>query len=62
MPPRGDYIVRANYWSAYNEASTDYVVTIRTKDGVAQTYTGQFTGTGVGGAAGAGQHIANFRY
>lgn len=62
IPPRGDYIVRANYWSACAQASTDYVVTIRTKDGVAQTYTGQFTGPGVGGAAGAGSPIATFHY
>jgi hypothetical protein len=62
VPPRGDYTVRVNYWSACSEPSTDYVVTIRTKDGVSETYTGQFTGPGVGGAAGAGKHIAEFRY
>jgi hypothetical protein len=62
VPPRGHYVVRVNYWSACSELSTDYVVTIRTKDGVAETYTGRFTGSGVGGAAGAGKHVAEFKY
>lgn len=62
VPPRGVYTVRVNNWSACGEASTDYVVTIRTKDGVAQVYTGRLTGPGNGGAAGAGQQIGEFRY
>ncbi len=62
VPPRGDYLVRVNYWSACGEPSTDYVVTIRTRDGVAQTYTGRLTGAGVGGGAGAGQRVGEFRY
>jgi hypothetical protein len=62
VPPRGDFVVRANYWSSCGEPATNYVVTIRTKDGVAVTYTGAFTGPGVGGAAGAGKHVAEFKY
>lgn len=62
VPPRGHYVVRVNYWSACGEPFTDYVVTIRTKDGVVETYTGQFTGGGIGGAEGAGKHVAEFRY
>ena len=33
VPPKGDYTVRANYWSACNEDITHYTVTIRTKGG-----------------------------
>ena len=62
VPPRGDYIVRVNYWSECGEEATDYVVTIRTKGGVPQTYTGRFIGDGVGGAAGAGLRIGEFHY
>jgi hypothetical protein len=62
VPPRGLYTVRVNNWSACSAAATDYVVTIRTKDGVAQVYTGRLTGPGNGGAGGAGQQIGEFRY
>ena len=60
--PRGQYTVRVNYWSSCNAASTDFVVTIRTQDGIPMIYTGQLTGPGVGGASGAGQVIATFNY
>jgi uncharacterized protein YfaP (DUF2135 family) len=62
VAPSGTYTVRVNYWSACGAASTDYVVTIRTQGGVPITYTGQLTGPGVGGAAGAGQTVATFTY
>jgi hypothetical protein len=62
VAPRGTYEVRVNYWSSCGAGSTDYVVTIRTQDGVPIIYTGQLTGAGVGGGAGAGQQIAVFTY
>jgi uncharacterized protein YfaP (DUF2135 family) len=62
VPPRGEYTVRVNYWSACGEPSTDYVVTIRTKGGVPQTFTGRLTGPGVGGAIGAGYRLGDFTY
>lgn len=62
VPPRGNYSVRVNYWSECGEPSTDYVVTIRTQDGVPLTFRGRFTGPGVGGAEGAGRTVADFRY
>jgi len=62
VPPRGEYEVRVNNWSSCGEAATDYVVTVRTKDGIPQTYTGRLTGPGNGGASGAGQRIASFVY
>lgn len=62
VPPHGNYLVRANYWSACGETETNYVVTIRTKDGTAHSYRGKFTGPGVGGAAGAGGRVTDFDY
>ncbi len=62
VPPRGEYEVRVNNWSSCGEAATDYVVTVRTKGGVPQTFTGRLTGAGNGGASGAGQRITSFVY
>lgn len=62
VPPRGEYTVRVNYWSACGEPSTDYVITVRTQNGVPQTFRGRLTGPGVGGAAGAGDRITDFRF
>lgn len=62
VPPRGEYTVRVNYWSACGEPFTDYVVTIRTQGGIPQTFTGRLTGPGVGGAVGAGYRLGDFTY
>lgn len=62
QPPEGAYVVRVNYWSACGAEATDFVVTIRAKGMVPQTYTGRFTGAGVGGASGAGVRIAEFTF
>lgn len=60
VPPNGTYTVRVNYWSACGAPFTDYVVTIRTRGGVPQTFTGRLTGGGVGGASGAGARVTDF--
>jgi hypothetical protein len=62
VPPRGLYTIRVNLWSACGATSTDFVVTVRTRNGVAETYTGRLTGPGNGGARGAGQRLADFNY
>lgn len=58
----GTYTVRINYWANCNAAKTNWVVTVRTRTSGAQTYTGTFTGAGVGGASGAGQVVTTFTY
>jgi hypothetical protein len=62
VPPKGEYTVRVNYWSSCGVEATDYVVTIRIKGGLPTTYTGRFTGAGVGGANGAGKRITGFNF
>jgi hypothetical protein len=52
--------VRVNYWAACGAPATDFVVTVRAKGQVPRTFTGRFTGGGVGGASGAGMRIAEF--
>ena len=58
----GTYTVRINYWASCNAASTNWVVTVRTRTSGARTYTGSFSGLGVGGASGAGQVVTTFTY
>ncbi|HSR90328.1 MAG TPA: hypothetical protein VLK88_03400 [Gemmatimonadales bacterium] len=61
--PHGSFTVRLAYWSACNvSAPTDYVVTVATKGGGAQVFTGQFTGSGTGGGAGSGTLITTFTF
>jgi hypothetical protein len=60
--PRGEYIVRVDYWSACDAPRSDYVVTIQVKGQVARTYVGTFTGAGNSGGAGDGREIARFTY
>jgi hypothetical protein len=62
VPPRGEYEVRVNNWSACGVESTDYVITIRTKDGIPQVFTGTLRGPGNGGAVGAGVRVTSFTY
>lgn len=61
-PPRGSYTVRVDYWSNCGAASTDYVVTVRRKGHAAQTFTGNFTGSGDSGSQGSGRLITSFTY
>ena len=61
--PHGTFTVRLEYWSGCNiSAPTDYVVTVATKGGGAQVFTGQFTGPGTRGSAGAGTLITTFTF
>jgi len=62
MGPHGTYIVRVDYWSACNVTQSDFVVTVATKGGTPQVFTGSLTGTGDGGGLGSGQLITTFTY
>lgn len=61
-PPSGTYVVRVDYYDSCTVGATNYVVTVQRKGHPPQTFTGQFTGTGDGGAAGSGTTITNFAY
>jgi len=60
--PRGEYILRVDNWSACGAASTNFTVTINLRGQAPKLYTGTLTGSGTGGAAGAGKTIAIFTY
>ena len=61
--PHGTFTVRLAYWSACNiTAGTDYVVTVATKGGGAQVFTGHFSPPGTGGGAGSGTLITTFTF
>lgn len=59
-PPSGTYRVRVNYWDACGVARTDWVLTVRVPGQATRTFTGSFTGPGVGGEEDAGQLITSF--
>jgi len=63
-PPRGEYIVRVDYWSACDEARrTDYVVTVRRRGGVPETFRGSFgPDDETGGGLGDGVEVTRFDY
>lgn len=60
--PRGEYILRVDYWSSCGAASTNYTVTINLRGLPPRIFTGTLTGTGSGAGAGAGKTIAVFTY
>lgn len=62
IAPRGEYVVRVNYWSACAAQRTEYVVTINAKGKVPSVYTGAFVGSGTGGGQGSGRVITTFTY
>ena len=62
IPPRGEYIVRVDYWSSCSAVKTDYVVTINVRGKAPQVYTGSFTGGGDGGGKGSGKLITTVTY
>lgn len=57
--PRGDYIVRVDYWSNCGVVRTEYTVRIN-NGGAVQIVSGSFTGAGNRGGAGSGQTVATF--
>jgi hypothetical protein len=60
--PRGEYILRVDYWSSCGATATNYTVTINLRGMPPRILTGTLTGGGSGGAAGAGKTIAVFTY
>lgn len=61
-PPRGQYIVRLDYFSSCGVAQTKYVVTVNVRGRAPQVFTGTFNGQGTFGGAGAGIPITTFTY
>jgi hypothetical protein len=57
--PRGQYIVRVDYWSSCNVGRTDYTVRVN-NSGSVQVVSGSFTGGGDRGGAGSGETVATF--
>ncbi len=60
--PRGEYILRVDYWSSCGASSTNYTVTINLRGLPPRIFTGTLTGAGSRGGAGAGKTIAIFTY
>ena len=60
--PRGEYILRVDYWSSCGAPRTNYVVTINLRGLPPKIFTGTLEGTGSGAGAGAGRTIAVFEY
>ncbi len=60
--PRGEYILRVDYWSSCGAPRTNYVVTINLRGLPPKIFTGTLEGTGSGAGAGAGRTIAIFEY
>jgi uncharacterized protein YfaP (DUF2135 family) len=59
----GTYIVRLDHWSACGATvPVDYVVTVNTRTGGAQVFSGTFNGPGDSGGAGSGQLITTFAF
>ncbi len=57
--PAGTYIVRVDYWDSCGVPETNYTVRVN-NGGQVQVVTGQFTGPGDQGGAGAGVTVATF--
>lgn len=62
VAPRGQYIVRVDYWSSCSSVTTNYVVTVNVKGKPPQVFSGVLTGTGDGGGKGSGANISMFKY
>ncbi len=60
--PHGEYILRVDLWSSCGATSTNYTVTVNLRGMPPKIFTGTLTGTGSGGAEGAGKTIAVFNY
>jgi hypothetical protein len=62
VAPKGEYLVRVNYWSACSAVRTNYVVTVNTRGQPPKVFTGFFTGPGNGGGQGSGRVITRATY
>ena len=60
--PRGEYIVRVDYYDGCGVEETDYVVTVRVEGRQPETFTGTFTGSGDQGGPGSGVEITRFTF
>jgi len=60
--PRGEYIVRVDYWSSCGIAETNFIVTVQVKGRDPQIFTGKFTGLGDNGGLGSGTEITRFTF
>jgi hypothetical protein len=62
VPPDGEYIVRVDYWSACEEQSASYTVTVN-NCGQRQTFNGSFApGDADGGSSGSGVEVSRFDF
>jgi hypothetical protein len=62
IAPRGEFTVRADYWSACTAPLTNYVVTVNVRGKPPQVFSGVFTGQGDGGGKGSGRNITTITY
>lgn len=62
VAPRGEYIVRVDYWSSCTSVTTNYVVTVNVKGRPPRVFSGVLTGTGDGGGKGSGFNVTSFKY
>ena len=62
IAPRGEYVVRVDYWSNCSEVRTNYIVTVNARGKPPQVFSGFFTGPGDGGGRGSGRNITTFVY
>lgn len=62
VAPRGEYVVRVDYWSNCGEVRTNYVVTVNVRGKAPQVFSGFFTGQGDAGGKGSGRNITTFTY
>lgn len=62
IAPRGEYVVRVDYWSNCSAVKTNYVVTVNVRGKPPQVFTGSFTGQGDAGGKGSGRLITTATY
>ena len=62
IAPRGEFVVRTDYWSSCGAVRTNYVVTVNVRGQPPQVFSGVFTGQGDGGGRGSGRNITAVTY
>ena len=62
IAPRGEYLIRVDYWSNCGAPLTNYVVTVNARGKPPQVFSGVLTGTGDGGGKGSGKNITTLTY